>query len=210
MTKIIEWRQKMLSELPINEDIFVEKFLMEGIQELCRKTQCFTEVITDVSVINVPNHTLTPVTAYSKLHKFLYGSYSGVTKDGKTRGEMNALNRQWEAAEGTPPFTVYDGGSTVRWSKIPDVAGDAVEFTVSLIPTDIENSDIPEPIDDDHLETIKDYVKWKFYMQPVVFNADLAILHKKEYFRGQGKLKISVITGYIGNSQAHQEPFMKG
>jgi hypothetical protein len=121
---------------------------------------------------------------------------------------MNAMSREWITSEGTPPYTVYDGGSTVRWSKIPDTTGDAVTFTVSLMPTDIENSDIPLPIEDDHLETVKDYVKWKYYMQPQVFNAELATLHKKEYFRGQGKLKISVITGYIGNSQAHQEKFV--
>ena len=208
MTKIIEWRQKVLSELPINEDLFVEKFLMEGMQELCRTSQCWTEVIVDASTLDVPTHTLTPVTANSKLSKFLYGSYKGITLEGRTRGEMTHLNPQWESLKGTPPYTVYEGGSIMRWAKIPDTTGDAVTFTVSLEPTDIENSDIPEQIETDHLETIKDYVKWKFYMQPQVFNDKLALMHKQGYIRGKGKLKISVITGFIGNSQAQQERFV--
>ncbi len=208
MTKIIDWRQKVLSELPVNEDLFVEKFLMEGVQDLCRRTHCYTEDIVDTSVATQPTHTLTPVTANAKLGRFLWAKYKDILLDGKTVGEMKALNSQWEITAGTPVYAVYEGGNTVRWSKIPDVTGDAVEFHVSLIPTDIEDSDIPEPIEVDHLETIKDYVKWKYYMQPQVFNAQLSALHKKEYENGRGDLKISVITGFVGNSQAHQESFL--
>jgi hypothetical protein len=208
MTKIIEWRYKVLSELPVQEDLFVEKFLMDGMQDLCRRTSVWTEDIADVSTVDVPNHTLTPLTAYTKLVRFLSGSYKGVELDNKTVGEMVALSREWKTGKGTPPYIVYEGGNTIRWAKIPDTTGDAVSFTVSLEPTDIENSDIPLQIETDHLETIKDYVKWKFFMQPQVFNADLALLHKKMYESGRGKLKISVITGFVGNSQAHQERFL--
>ncbi len=208
MTKIIDWRQKVLSELSLNEDLFVEKFLMEGVQELCRKTQCFREIITDTSTIDVSEHTLTPVTANAKFTRFLYGKYKDIQLDEKTVGEMKALSPNWETHKGTPMYIVYQGGSTIRWSSIPVVTGDAVEFTVALEPTSIEDSDIPEVMEIDHLETVKDYVKWKFYMQPQVFNADLALLHKKEYERGRGKLKISMITGFVGNSQAHQESFL--
>lgn len=208
MTTILEWRYTVLSELPVQEDLFVEKFLMDGMKDLCRRTHVWTEDIADVSTVDVPTHTLTPLTPNAKLVRFLSGSYKGVELDNKTTGEMMALNRQWKSIKGTPPYIVYEGGNTIRWAKIPDKTGDAVSFTVSLEPTDIELSIIPEQIETDHEETIKDYVKWKYYMQPQVFNADLALLHKREYERGRGKLKISVITGFVGNSQAQQERFL--
>jgi hypothetical protein len=210
MTKIIEWRQSVLAELPFNEDIFVEKFLMESIQELCRKSQCFTEVIADTSTAGVPTHSLLPITADSKMVKFLYGKYLNKTLDNKTVGEMTHLNPQWEIGEGTPNYIVYEGGNTIRWSKIPDKTGDAVAFTVSLIPTSITDSDIPQQIEDEHLETVKDYVKWKVYMMPIegVFNERLAIYHEKRYDNGRSKLRTSVLTGFSGNAQARQERFV--
>jgi hypothetical protein len=210
MTKIIEWRQSVLSELPINEDIFVEKFLMEAIQELCRKSQCFTEVIIDTSTINVPTHTLTPVTANTKFVRFLYGKYLNKTLDNKTVGEMVYMNPEWLITTGTPNYIVYEGGNTIRWSKIPDTTGDSVTFTVALIPTSIEDSDIPSQIEDEHLETVKNYVKWKVYSLPIegLFNEKLAISYKKEYEGGRGKLRISVLTGFSGNSQVSQVRFV--
>lgn len=209
MTKIIDWRQKVLAELPTEEDLFVEKYLMDAIQELCKLTGCFTEAIADVSTVDVPNHTLVPITANSKFVKFLYGKYKSNILDSKTIGEMlHESGRNWEITTGTPLFIVYEGGNTIRWSKIPDTTGDAVEFTVSLMPTDIEDSDIPEKIEDLHLETVKDYVKWKFYLQPATFQEKLAAYHEKRFERGRGKLRISVLTGFSGNSQAQQERFM--
>jgi hypothetical protein len=209
MTKIIEWRQKVLAELPTEEDIFVEKYLMDAIQELCKRTGCFTEDIADVSTIDVPNHTLVPLTANSKFVRFLYGKYKNDILDNKTVGEMkHESGKNWEITTGTPLFIVTEGGNTVRWSKIPDTTGDAVEFTVSLMPTDIELSDIPEKIEDLHLETVKDYVKWKFYLQPATFQEKLATYHEKRFEQGRGKLRISVLTGFSGNSQAQQERFM--
>ncbi len=210
MTKIIDWRQSVLSELPVNEDIFVEKFLMEAIQELCKKSQCFTENIADTSTIDVPIHTLTPLTANTKLVRFLYGKYLNKTLDNKTVGEMKHLNPEWEIVTGTPSYIVYEGGSNVRWAKIPDKTGDSVEFTVALMPTSITDSDIPEQIEDEHLETVKDYVKWKVYLMPIegLFNEKLALFHKKEYEGGRSKLRISVLTGFTGNSQAEQVSFV--
>lgn len=210
MTKIIEWRQSVLSELPVNEDIFVEKFLMEAIQELCRYSKCFTEDIADTSTIDVPTHTLTPITANAKVVRFLYGKYKNKTLDNKTLGEMKHLNPEWEIVTGTPSYIVYEGGNIIRWSKIPDATGDDVTFTVALIPTSIEDSDIPQQIEDEHLETVKDYVKWKVYMMPIegVHNLKLGAFHKTEYERNRGKLRISVLTGFSGNSQAQQESFI--
>jgi hypothetical protein len=210
MTKIIDWRQPVLSELPMNEDIFVEKFLMESIQELCRKSQCLTEVIADVSVSGEPTHTLVPVTANTKMVKFLYGKYLDKIFDNKTVGEMNHLNPKWEINTGTPNYIVYEGGNTIRWSKIPDNSDDDVSFTVSLIPTSITDSDIPQQIEDEHLETVKDYVKWKIYMMPIkeLFNERLALYHEKRYVSGRSKLRISVLTGFSGNSQAQQARFV--
>lgn len=200
----------MLSELPFNEDIFIEKYLMEGIQDLCRKSQCFTEAIVGASTDGDPVHTLTATSAYSKVVKFLYGKYLNRTLENRTVGEMTHRNPQWETNIGTPNFIVYEGGNTIRWSKIPDTTGDSVEFTVSLIPTDIENSDVPRQIEDDHLETVKDYVKWKTYITPLenIFNERLAIYHEKRYERGSDKLKVSVLTGFSGNAQVQQVRFV--
>jgi hypothetical protein len=209
MTKIIDWRQKVLSELPTEEDLFVEKYLMDAIQELCKRTGCFTEDIADVSTIDVPEHTLVPLTANTQFVKFLYGKYKNDILDNKTVGEMtHESGNNWEITTGTPLFIVYQGGSTIRWSKIPDTTGDAVEFTVSLMPTDIVDSDIPEKIEDLHLETVKDYVKWKFYLQPATFQEKLAAYHEKRFEQGRGKLRISVLTGFSGNSQVQQARFL--
>jgi hypothetical protein len=209
MTKIIEWRQKVLSELPTDEDMFVEKYLMDAIQELCKRTGCFTEDIVDTSTTGVPEHTLVPLTANVKFVKFLYGKYKNNILDNKTIGEMkHESGNDWQITTGTPLFIVYEGGNTVRWSKIPDTTGDAVEFTVSLMPTDIADSDIPEKIEDLHLETVKDYVKWKFYLQPATFQEKLAAYHEKRFENGRGKLRISVLTGFSGNSQVQQARFL--
>jgi hypothetical protein len=209
MTKIIDWRQKILAELPTEEDLFVEKYLMDAIQELCKRTGCFTEAIADVSTVDVADHTLVPLTADSKLVRFLYGKYKNDILDNKTIGEMkHEAGKAWEVIEGTPLFIVYEGGNTIRWSKIPDTTGDAVEFTVSLMPMDIEDSDIPSQIEDLHLETVKDYVKWKFYLQPATFQEKLAAYHEKRFEKGRGNLRISVLTGFSGNSQVQQNRFM--
>jgi hypothetical protein len=209
MTKIIDWRQKILAELPTEEDLFVEKYLMDAIQELCKRTGCFTEAIVDVSTVDVADHTLVPLTANSKLVRFLYGKYKNDILDNKTIGEMkHEAGKAWEVIEGTPLFIVYEGGNTIRWSKIPDTTGDAVEFTVSLMPMDIEDSDIPSQIEDLHLETVKDYVKWKFYLQPATFQEKLAAYHEKRFEKGRGNLRISVLTGFSGNSQVQQNRFM--
>jgi hypothetical protein len=182
---------------------------MDAVQELCKRTACFTEDIADVSTLDVANHTLVPVTVNSKFVRFLYGKYKNDILDNKTVGEMkHESGNDWEIRTGTPLFIVYEGGNTVRWSKIPDTTGDAVEFTVSLMPTDIEDSDIPEKIEDLHLETVKDYVKWKFYLQPATFQEKLAAYHEKRYEQGRGKLRISVLTGFSGNSQVQQNRFM--
>lgn len=208
MTKIIDWRQKMLAELPVNEDIFVEKYLMDAIQDLCKRTNVFTEIIVDTSVATQPTHTLVPLTANAKLVRFLYGKYKKDILETKTKGEMVHLNSQWDSIEGTPIYTVYEGGNTVRWSKIPDVTGDNVEFTVALEPTSIESSDIPQPIENEHLETVKDYVKWKFYLQPQIFNEKLATYHQKRYESERDKLRISVLTGFTGNAQVEYVSFV--
>jgi len=208
MTKIIDWRRMILAELPVNEDFFVEKYLMDAIQDLCKRTSCFTEDIADTSVATQGSHTLTVVTANAKLVKFLYAKYKLITLETKTRGEMTHLNSQWENVDGTPIYTIYDGGNSIRWSKKPDTTGDAVQFTVAIMPTDIENSDIPEPIDDEHLETVKDYVKWKFYLQPEFFNEKLATYHQKRYVEGRGKLRISVLTGFTGSAVVQQTSFV--
>lgn len=208
MTKIIDWRRQVLSELPIDEDIFVEKYLIDAIQDLCRKTSCYTENIADTSVATQGSHTLTITTANASLIRFLYGKYKTITLEAKTRGEMTQLNSKWEEADGTPIYTVYDGGNSVRWSKKPDTTGDAVEFTVAIMPTSIENSDIPTPIENEHLETVKDYVKWKYYLQPQAFNEKLAMYHQKRYEAGRGKLRISVLTGFSGNSQVQHKSFV--
>lgn len=209
MTKIIEWRQKVLAELPINEDLFTEKYLMDAIQDLCRRTSCLTEDISDVSTVDVPDHTLSIVTANAQFVKFLYGKYKTTILDNKTIGEMkHESGVSWMETKGTPLFVVYEGGNTIRWSKIPDTSGDDVEFTVAIMPTDIELSDIPQKIEDLHLETVKDYVKWKTYLQPAMFNERLATYHERRYEQGRGKLRISVLTGFSGNAQVQQERFV--
>lgn len=199
MTKIIDWRREVLSELPVEEDIFIEKYLMDAISDLCKRTDCLQETISDVSVIGNPDHLLVPLTANSKLVSFLYAKYSGRVLKNKTAGEMVSFNPRWEEASGTPNYTIYNGGNTVRWDKKPTIAGDSVEFIVSITPTSITDSDIPIPIEHAHLETVKDYVKWKFYLQPQIFNERLAGYHEKRYEDGRGKLRVSVLTNYTGS-----------
>lgn len=209
MTKIIEWRQKVLAELPINEDLFTEKYLMDAIQDLCRRTSCLTEDIAGVSTVDVPDHTLAIVTVNAQFVKFLYGKYKNAILDNKTVGEMkHESGSEWQTTKGTPLFIVYEGGNMIRWSKIPDTTGDDVEFTVAIMPTNIVDSDIPEKIEDLHLETVKDYVKWKTYLQPAMFNEKLVAYHEKRYEQGRGKLRISVLTGFSGNAQVRQERFV--
>lgn len=209
MTKIIDWRQKILAELPLNEDLFVEKYLMDAIQELCKRTGCLTEDIADTSTEDVSEHTLAIITANAQFVRFLHGKYKTENLGNRTIGEMNHFSGiSWKETKGTPLFIVYEGGRSIRWSKIPDTTGDAVEFTVSIMPTDIELSDIPEKIEDLHLETVKDYVKWKYFLQATTFNEKLAAYHEKRFEQGRGKLRASVLTGFTGNAQVQQERFV--
>jgi hypothetical protein len=139
----------------------------------------------------------------------LYGKYKTQILENKTIGEMKHFSgASWKESKGTPLFIVYEGGHSIRWSKIPDTTGDDVEFTVSIMPTDIELSDIPKKIEDLHLETVKDYVKWKYFLQATMFNEKLAAYHEKRYEQGRGKLRASVLTGFTGNAQVQQESFI--
>jgi hypothetical protein len=111
-------------------------------------------------------------------------------------------------ATGSPAFIVYEGGNTIRWSSIPDTTGDAIEATVSIMPTDIADSDIPEKIENEHIETVKEYVKWKYFLQATTFNEKLAAYHEKKYVKGKGNLRISILTGFSGSAQAKQVSFL--
>ena len=62
--------------------------------------------------------------------------------------------------------------------------------------------------DSDKIKTVKDYVKWKIYLQPALFNEKLVAYHEGRYEQGRGKLRVSVLTGFSGNAQAQQERFV--
>lgn len=207
---ILDLRSIVLSEIPESKDLFVEKLLLEGIRDLCRKSYCWKTSITRTSVKNQAIYPMTISVANAEIVGFWEGSYDNIKLENLSEREMDERDRRWESRTGTPTGIIYDGNTSIRFNITPDTSGKTINLEPVIAPNDIEGI-VPPKIEKRHTETVKDYVKWKVYMMPgAFFNPELAILHRKDYERGRNNLKLEVAKDYSENTEVRPRSFVTG
>jgi hypothetical protein len=205
MATILEFKRFMMAELPGNADLMVEYHMVEGVKDMCKKTFAYRETITANSVVDQAAYPLTIVTANAQLVSFLDGTYDTVEKCIIDIPELVLCSPQWRIAEGTPNYFVYEGGNTVRFDRIPQEVK-ALEFRVAIMPTAIIST-MPVAIENDYIDALKDYVKWKVYGSDPINDMQTALLFKREYENGRDNLKRDVLRNYSDSYQVNIEGF---
>ena len=190
---ILDMRLSVVAELPDTKDIFVEKLMLNGIQELCRESSCLIEPITITSVKDQAIYPMTITTANAEVIGFWQGKYNNITLPEIANRGMDAKDRKWETRSGTPTAIIYDGGTNIRFNVTPDTSGKAIQLEPIIMPDSVDGV-VPEKIEKRHQEAVKSYVKWKAYEQPgALFNPDLAVYFKKDYTRRKNRLKMEIM-----------------
>lgn len=207
---ILELRKSVLIELPESKDSPVEQLMLDGIRDLCKETYCWKEATTTTSTINQPTYPLTITTTNAEIIGFWEGSYNDVKLDNLSEREMDQRDKSWESRIGTPNGIIYDGNKSIRFNITPNTSSKSIALEPVIAPRNID-AIIPPKIEKRHLETVKDYVKWKIYAKPgVLFNPDLAKDHKADYIRGRNKLKLEVAKDYTEHTEVKPRSFVTG
>lgn len=215
---ILSLRHDIVAELSKSDgtfqDTFLEKFLLDAIKDLCKKTYCYTEEISDVSVIDTSTYTLTPVTADAKLVGLISARWGDDEDEGElfvtNKRELDEQNRRWKQATGQPNAIVYNGDKTITFDRIPDttaLTGINIVYRIAITPNSID-SVVPEVIELRHLETVTHYVKWKTYEHPDFLNLKLADRFEKKYNAGRSELLHEVMGEFIGNTTIKAKSFL--
>lgn len=196
------------------QETFLEKYILNAIVDLCKKTYCYTEEISDVSVVDTAEYTLTPITANAKLVGFIsarWGTGDDSTELTNTnKRELDEQDKLWQTRTGQPSAVTYGGGDTIRFDRIPDTAaltGIAIELLVAITPNSVD-SIVPKVIELRHLETVKYYVKWKTYESPDFFDIKKADYFRKFYKKGMNELKDEILEELIGNTTVKAKSFL--
>jgi hypothetical protein len=185
-------RLKALAELPNSKNLFVEKYMLDGIQDLCRETACFIEPITLTSIKDQSIYPMTITTANAEVIGFWEGKYDNANIRSISNRKMDHSDRQWETRSGTPNAAIYDGDTSVRFNVTPDTTGKAIQLEPIIMPSNVDGV-VPPRIEKRHQEAIKSYVKWKIYEHPgEFFSIELALRYEKDYIRRKNRLKIEV------------------
>lgn len=189
---ILDMRRTTLAELPDSKELFVEKFMLDGIQDLCRETACFIEPVTLTSVKDLSIYPMTITTANAEVIGFWQGKYDNATVKAMSNRQMDNRDRQWETRSGTPNRAIYDGDTSVRFNVTPDTSGKAIELEAIIMPSNV-NGIVPPRIEKRHQEAVKSYVKWKVYENPgKFFSIELALRYERDYTRRKNRLKVEV------------------
>ena len=215
---ILSLRHDIVAELSKSDgtfqDTFLEKFLLDAVIDLCKKTYCYTEEISDISVVDTSTYTLTPVTSNAKLVGLISARWGDDDDEAEllvtNKRELDEQNRFWKQSTGQPNAIIYNGDTTITFNRIPDttaLTGVAVVYEVAITPNSID-SVVPEVIELRHLETITHYVKWKTYEHPDFFNIALADRFEKKYNSGLSELKNEVMGEFSGNTTVKARSFL--
>lgn len=193
---ILDFRLRVIAELPPTKDFAVEQLMLEGIQDLCRESECYIEASTTTSVNGTSTYTLTPSTTTVDIVDFHEGKYNNVSLPPISNKEMDLRDSQWEQRSGTPNAIIYDGDAAIRFNVTPDTTGKAIQFETVIMPNSVD-AVVPPRIERRHTEAIKSYVKWKIFEHPNTFNADMALYWRSNYEDRRGRLKREVIMDGI-------------
>lgn len=225
---ILDLRQDIIAELSKSDgtfqDTFFEKFLFDAVVDLCRKTYCYTEEISDVSVVDTSTYTLTPVTTNAKLVGLISARWGDDDDEAElfvtNKRELDEQNRFWKQSTGQPSAIIYNGDDTITFNRIPDTSdltGVAIIYEVAIAPSSID-SVVPKVIELRHLETVTHYVKWKTYEHPDFLNTlkpasiasfiKLADRFERKYILGKSRLRHEVMGEFIGNTTVKAKSFL--
>lgn len=215
---ILDLRHDIVAEISKTsgpfQDTFLEKFILDGIKDLCKETYCYTEEISTVSVVDTATYTLTPVTANATLVGFISAMWGDGTDAEElcitNKRELDGMNRFWQQATGQPSAIIYNGDNTVRFNRIPDTAaltGVAIVFKVAIAPSNVD-SVVPPVIEYRHLDAVKDYVKWRTYEHPDFLSIPLADRFEKKYLSRRRDLKGEILEDQMGNTTVKARSFL--
>ncbi len=189
---ILDFRRSVLAELPETKDIFVERLMLDCIQELCRETSCWIEDVTGMlSVKDTASYAVTVTTSNAEMIGMWQAKYNNKTLDPITDRDMDHRDSEWEQRSGTPDGAIYDGDINIRFNVTPDTSSKAISVEAIIMPDSIDGV-VPPRIEKRHKEAIKSYVKWKTYEAPKTFNAELAVYFRNDFTRRKNVLKIEV------------------
>jgi hypothetical protein len=205
---ILDFRIRVINELPPTKDFAVEQLMLEGIQDLCRITHCYIEASTTTSTVSIPTYALTPSTSTLSVVDFHEGKYNNVRLPKISNNEMDRRDAQWERRSGTPDAIIYDGDSAIRFNITPDTTGKAIQMESVIMPNNV-SAVVPPKIERKHTEAIKAYVKWKIFEHPNTFNPDMAVYWRTDYMKRRSELSRQVILDGI-NMEAVPRSFVTG
>jgi hypothetical protein len=189
---ILDFRLAVIAELPETKNIYVERLMLDGIQELCRETYCFIENVTGMlSVKDTASYAVTVTTSNAELIGIHQAKYDTDTIEKISSRTMDHRDDRWESRTGTPDAFVYDGDINIRFNVTPDTSGKAISVEAIIQPNSVDGV-VPPRIEKRHREAVKSYVKWKVYESPKTFNGDLAIYWKNDYTKRKNALKIEI------------------
>ncbi len=190
---ILDFRIKVLAEIPKNPEIYVERLILDGIQEICKETSCFRETITGMqSEKDIANYAMTVVTNNVEVIGFWQGKYNDVNLNPISNRQMDTKDSQWEIRTGTPSGAIYDGDIGIRFDVTPDTTGTSIELEAIIQPDSVEGI-VPPRIERRHLEAVKAYVKWKIYEHPKTLNPALSDKFERDYTKRKNRLKIEIM-----------------
>lgn len=189
---ILDYRMAVIAELPETKNLFIEQLMLNGIQEICKDTMCWTEEITGMlSVKDLAIYPMTITTSNAEVIGFKEGKYNDATMPPMSNRTMDSRDSKWETRSGTPDGAIYDGDMSIRFNVTPDTSGTSITLEPYIQPNSV-NGVVPPKIERRHLEAIKSYVKWKVYENPKTFNAELAVYFENDYANRKGRLKVEV------------------
>jgi len=189
---ILDFRIRIRAELPDTKDLFVEQLMLDGIQDLCRETSCWTEEVSGMlSVKDTASYAVTVTTSNTEMIGMWQAKYNNKTLDPITNREMDHRDSEWEQRSGTPDGAIYDGGTGIRFNVTPDTSGKAITVDAIIMPDSVDGV-VPPRIEKRHKEAVKSYVKWKVYISPKTFNAEMAVYFEKDYIKRKNMLKIEI------------------
>jgi hypothetical protein len=189
---IIDFRMRVIAELPDTTNVFVERLILDGIQDLCRETSCYIDATTTTSTNGTHTYTLTPSTSTVEVIGFWQGKYNNFTLPKISNKDMDLRDAQWETRSGSPDAIIYDGNESIRFNVTPDTTGKAIQMEAIIQPSSVDGV-IPPKIERRHLEAVKSYVKWKVYEAPKTFNPELAVYYQRDYKKRLSRLNIEII-----------------
>lgn len=189
---ILDFRLAVIAELPDTKNIYVERLMLDAIQELCRETYCFIEEVTGMlSVKDTASYAVTVTTSNAELIEVRQAKYDTDTIEKISPRTMDHRDSRWEQRTGSPDAFIYDGDVNIRFNVTPDTSGKSISVEAVIMPTSVDGV-VPPRIEKRHKEAVKSYVKWKVYESPKNFNGDLAIYFKNDYTKRKNALKVEM------------------